>query len=54
MRDKDLIARARLTYFDPSLQQEVLKRIDDWLLPGGALVVGVHESLPDAGRALEP
>lgn len=42
------------TYFDPSLQQEVLERINDRLLPGGALVIGVHESLPDAGRALEP
>ena len=35
------------TYFDISLQKEVLKRIFDSLLDGGALVIGNHESLPE-------
>ena len=34
------------TYFDISLQKEVLGRIFDSLLDGGALVIGIHESLP--------
>ena len=34
------------TYFDSSLQQEVLLRVKEKLMPGGALVIGVHESLP--------
>jgi chemotaxis protein methyltransferase CheR len=42
------------TYFEPALQQDVLARIGERLFPGGALVIGVHESLPDAGCALEP
>ena len=33
-------------YFDISLQKEVLGRILDSLLDGGALVIGNHESLP--------
>ena len=42
------------TYFDPSLQQEVLERIDDRLLLGGALVIGIHESLPAGCRGFTP
>ena len=34
------------TYFDINLQKEVLGRIFDSLLDGGALVIGNHESLP--------
>lgn len=34
------------TYFDISLQKEVLRRIFDSLLNGGILVIGIHESLP--------
>ena len=40
------------TYFDPALQQEVLSRICERLLPGGALVTGIHESLPEGCREL--
>ena len=34
------------TYFDENLQGDCLKKIVDKLLPGGALVIGGHESLP--------
>jgi len=34
------------TYFDEGLQEEMLERIAARLLPGGALVMGIHESLP--------
>jgi chemotaxis protein methyltransferase CheR len=34
------------TYFDPSLQQDILSRLKEKLVPGGALVIGAHEALP--------
>lgn len=34
------------TYFEASLQREVLQEIVERSLPGGFLVIGVHESLP--------
>ncbi|MCG2755447.1 MAG: hypothetical protein L6247_07785, partial [Desulfobacteraceae bacterium] len=42
------------TYFDISLQKEVLRRIFDSLLDGGALVIGNHESLPGEIACLHP
>ncbi len=38
------------TYFAEDLQQEVLQHFGRALLPGGILVIGVHETLP-AGQA---
>jgi len=38
------------TYFDASLQQQMLSRMRDRLLPGGVLVIGVHEALPAGSR----
>jgi len=35
-----------LTYFEESLQMEIMTRVTDVVRPGGALVVGSHESLP--------
>jgi chemotaxis protein methyltransferase CheR len=35
------------TYFDETLSQLILHRIAERILPGGALVIGSHESLPD-------
>ncbi len=35
-----------LTYFDETLQRQVLSRLRDRLMPGGVLVIGSHESLP--------
>jgi chemotaxis protein methyltransferase CheR len=34
------------TYFDETLQRELLAKIEKRLRPGGCLVVGTHESLP--------
>lgn len=42
------------TYFDTGLQREVLSRISDCLLSGGALVTGIHESLPAGYGELTP
>ena len=42
-----------LTYFDEELQLEVMKRVAAVLQPGGALVVGSHESLPPHELGLE-
>jgi len=42
------------TYFEAGLQQEVLSRISEHLLPGGALVIGIHESLPKGYGGLTP
>lgn len=48
--DFDLVLCRNLafTYFAPPLQREVLDRIARHLVPGGALVVGLHETLPSA------
>ncbi len=35
------------TYFDISLQLEILQHIRDKLVDGGALIIGGHERLPD-------
>ena len=43
------------TYFDQSLQEELLRMIFDRLEPGGFLVIGAHETLPAcAPRRLVP
>jgi len=42
------------TYFDKELQQEVLERIIGRLVPGGYLVVGIHESIPGGFPGLIP
>ena len=35
-----------LTYYSAAVQGEVMARISERLRPGGALVIGIHESLP--------
>lgn len=42
------------TYFDEPLQREILHKIADRLVPGGALVIGSLESLPEGHGGLEP
>ena len=42
-----------LTYFDTSLQGEILKQITARLRPGGYMVIGAHEKLPQGTRELE-
>ncbi|HXG28371.1 MAG TPA: CheR family methyltransferase [Nevskiales bacterium] len=43
-----------LTYFAPDLQRELMPRIIATLRPGGALVLGIHESLPEGSAELVP
>ena len=43
-----------LTYFELDLQRAVTRRLADALWPGGALVVGMHESLPPDMQDLVP
>jgi len=42
------------TYFDDWQQRDVLARIDNTLVPGGALVIGGMESLPSGVTTLTP
>jgi len=42
-----------LTYFDTSLQSELLKQITARLRPGGYIVIGAHEKLPEGNHDLE-
>jgi chemotaxis protein methyltransferase CheR len=35
-----------LTYYSPPIQFQLVRRIAERIRPGGALVVGIHESLP--------
>ena len=43
-----------LTYYAPPVELEVMQRIADRLRPGGALVVGIHESLPEGLAGFAP
>jgi len=45
--DLILCRNAVLTYFEPTLQQEVMGRVAGRLRSGSVLVVGIHESLPE-------
>jgi chemotaxis protein methyltransferase CheR len=42
------------TYFDAGGQRTVLRAILDRLRPGGFLIIGAHERLPDVAEGLEP
>ncbi len=48
-----LCRNVAFTYFAPPLQREVLARLVERLVPGGLLVIGGHESLPEGDFALE-
>lgn len=48
-----LCRNVAFTYFAPPLQHEVLARLVERLVPGGLLVIGAHESLPDNAPPLE-
>lgn len=49
-----LCRNVAFTYFDEPLQREVLARMASRIVPGGALVVGIHESLPPGARGFSP
>jgi chemotaxis protein methyltransferase CheR len=42
------------TYFDEEVQRTTLQKITDRLVPGGALVVGSQESLPEGVAGFDP
>lgn len=42
------------TYFDNALQRKLLERIEEKVRPGGYLVIGTHESLPEDAGGFEP
>jgi chemotaxis protein methyltransferase CheR len=52
--DLVLCRNLALTYFEPGLRRAVIQRIVEVLRPGGALVVGVHETLPEGVGGLVP
>lgn len=52
--DLILCRNLAFTYFAEALQREILARLCARLRPGGALVVGLHESLPAAQDLLAP
>jgi chemotaxis protein methyltransferase CheR len=45
-----LCRNAAFTYLDAEAQRAVLDRLADALVPGGALVIGRHETLPETAR----
>lgn len=52
--DLVLCRNLAFTYFDESLQREVLERLAAVLRPGGLLAVGGHERLPAGPTLFEP
>jgi chemotaxis protein methyltransferase CheR len=42
------------TYYEEDLQRETLARLVDAMMPGAALAIGGHESLPDGESRLAP
>ncbi len=52
--DLVLCRNLAFTYFDEARQREVLRRIEDRLRPGGALVIGSGEVLPAVGEGFVP
>ncbi|MGE5792834.1 MAG: CheR family methyltransferase [Bacteroidota bacterium] len=52
--DLVLCRNAALTYYAPPVRLAILQRIGARLRPGGALVVGSHESLPDGLAGFAP
>ena len=44
--DLVLCRNLAFTYYDEELQTDIAKKLVTGLLPGGALVIGVHETLP--------
>ncbi len=52
--DLILCRNLAFTYFDEALQRQILERLVARLVPGGVLVLGAHESLPEQLIGLEP
>jgi chemotaxis protein methyltransferase CheR len=52
--DLILCRNAAFTYFGDALQREILAGLEARLRPGGALVIGLHESLPAPQQGFVP
>ena len=52
--DLVLCRNVAFTYFAPAAQRAVLERVGGAVRPGGALVIGLHEALPDPPAPFEP
>jgi chemotaxis protein methyltransferase CheR len=52
--DLILCRNVAFTYFEVELQGAVLARMLERLRPGGALVIGLHEALPEPAAGLRP
>ncbi|MGZ8692900.1 MAG: CheR family methyltransferase [Gaiellaceae bacterium] len=52
--DVVLCRNVAFTYFDADLQSEVAARLAACTRPGGALVIGAHETLPEGTPGFEP
>jgi chemotaxis protein methyltransferase CheR len=52
--DLVLCRNLAFTYFTPDVQRAVLARLATALRPGGALVIGLHERLPQPGAPFAP
>jgi chemotaxis protein methyltransferase CheR len=52
--DLILCRNVLFTYYAPPLREQLAARIVERLRPGGALVVGIHESLPAEVRGMHP
>ena len=52
--DLVLCRNGAFTYFAPAAQRAVLERVGGAVRPGGALVIGLHEALPDPPAPYEP
>jgi chemotaxis protein methyltransferase CheR len=52
--DLVLCRNAAFTYLDADAQRAVVRRVAGALRPGGALVVGLHETLPPGTACLAP
>lgn len=51
--DMVLCRNLLFTYFDETLQRKLLKELEKRVRPGGYLVVGTHESLPECAGGFE-
>jgi chemotaxis protein methyltransferase CheR len=49
-----LCRNVAFTYFDHELQREVADRLAACIMPGGALVLGAHETLPEGTSGFVP
>jgi chemotaxis protein methyltransferase CheR len=49
-----LCRNVAFTYFDDAVQRATLRRIASVMTPGGALVIGAHEALPDGQEEFAP